>query len=382
MARLLSLIGGVALAAIAAPGFAASFNLCGPNASDLQQIQADEIKAAAVKVEKDAAHRSESQVTAAPATSAVSPTSGFDFQADAEGGTASLRIGGSLDTKSKCEGSYLTSRTGGWSVTVSAPLTSKEGEPEKRATLDGLAGSTSLEFNVRQLVVRARATVDTEDLNAVCRRAFAKSGLEGGRAWQDSDHCSEYKVQTWARDMLPEYRAVAWGPSSRATVWGGSGKVGQEEFGYYEPATLAKLSDQRTGWSLKAYYAVKPLDEERLFTVQYEHQVAWEGQEEKILCPAGGGAADCVKGAPGKPNRVEKDILAAEYRQRTGRSAFALNLSYDARNEVAAIGLPIYLTTNGDGQFIGGIRFDWRSDTGEAKAAVFVGVPLLFGLPD
>ena len=25
---------------------------------------------------------------------------------------------------------------------------------------------------------------------------------------------------------------------------------------------------------------LKPLDEERLFTVQYEHQVAWEGQEE------------------------------------------------------------------------------------------------------
>ncbi|WGM40791.1 hypothetical protein [Caulobacter sp. NIBR1757] len=43
---------------------------------------------------------------------------------------------------------------------------------------------------------------------------------------------------------------------------------------------------------------------------------------------------------------------------------------YDASNEVAALGLPIYLTTNGDGQFVGGIRFDWRSDTGVAKAGL------------
>lgn len=380
MRPLLSLLGGVALATIAAPCFATTFNLCGPNESPIAQGRADDTRASAIRGEEASAQKSEAQVTAAPATSAVSPTSGIDFQADAAGTTASFRIGGSLDTKSKCEAGYLTSRTGVWSVAISAPVTSKDDEPEKRATLEGLTGSTSLEFNVRQLIVRAKATVDTMELYAICRRAFAQTDLGKSRAWHESDECSEYKVQTWARELLPEYRAVAWGESSRATVWGGSGKVGQEDFEYYDPTTLAKLSDHRTGWSLKAYYAVKPLDEERLFTVQFEHQVAWEGQEDKILCPAGGAASDCVKGAPGKPNRVEKDILSAEYRQRTGRTAFALNLAYDARNEVAALGLPIYLTTNGDGQFIGGIRFDWRSDTGEAKAAIFVGVPLLFGI--
>lgn len=382
MARPLTLIGGVALAAFAAPSFAATLNLCGQNASLLDQASAEDARTAAVNGAAESAERTEFQVTAAPATSSVSSAKGLDFQADAEGGTASLRVGGSLDTKAACEGGYVISRTGGWSVTVSAPITSKDDEPEKRATLDGLAGSTSLEFNVRQLIVRSRATVDTDQLYAICRRAFKNSGLEGGRDWQEGDKCTEYRVQTWDRDLLPEYRAVAWGQSSRATVWGASGKVGQEDFEYYDPVTLAKLSDHRTGWSLKAYYAMKPLDEERLFTVQYEHQLAWEGQEEKILCPAGGGAADCVKGAPGKPTRVEKDIVSAEYRQRVGGSAFALNLSYDARNEVAAVGLPIYLTTNGEGRFVGGVRFDWRSDTGEAKAAVFVGVPLLFGIPE
>lgn len=375
MRRLIIALGGLSLAVLATPCFASPVSLCGR--SETVGI----LKTATVYA-GDAADRSEASVAAAPAESSVSRASGIDITADADGGNASIRIGGSLDTAAECEGGYLKSRTGVWSVTVSAPLTSDKDAAEKRATLDGLAGSTSAEFNVRQLIVKARATIDVEELNAICREAFAQTDDGKTRPWSlATDECGEDLVEDWAPGLLPRYRNLAWGESASAVVWGASGKVGSEDFDYFDATTLAKMSDSRTGWSLKAYYAAKPLDEEKLFTFQYEHQSAWEGQEEKILCPAGGPTSACVKGAPGKPTKVEKDIVSFEYRQRTGNKAFALNLGYDANNGVAAIGLPIYLTTDDKGSFIGGIRFDWRSDTEEATAAIFIGTPLTFGLP-
>lgn len=363
MRRLLMIATGAAMAMTAAPCFAESVSFC----SDAKPDAAMQAGNSVLVRDTDA------EVAAAPAASTVSRISGIDITAGDEGGTASLRLGGDLKPRISCNAEVQTTRLTSWSVTVAAPLDKSKVDGQTRASLDGFSGTTSLDFNVRRLSVSASSSADLKAIRKYCATFIAEDEVD--------DKCDQNWILENDPDRLPGYFRLAWGDSPSASVWGATGKVGQADFDYYDPATLAKMSDHRTAWSARAYFAYKPLNADRLYTFQYERQLAWEGQEDKILCPAAGPASSCVKGAPGKPTKVERDILSAELRQRTGMGAFALNLSYDAANEVSAIGLPVYLTSDEKGSLIGGIRFDWRSDTGEAKASIFVGTPLTFALP-
>lgn len=370
MTRITTLLTGCALALFAAPCFAQTVELC---ASKEAKRGADNAAFAA--------NFSEEQVSAAPVGASVSRPNGVEITTTADGGVASLRIGGALATNIHCDGDYQVARTGVWSVTVSAPLNEGASSDGKLANLDGLGNSMAGEFGYRRLIVRARADVDTTKLEELCDDAW-KNTAAGKAGTQRADgECDEGQVEDWDKRVLPTFRKELWGENPSAKVWGVSGKVGQEGFEYYDPATLAKLSDHKTGWSAKLYYAYKPLFQNRLFTFQYEHQRAWEGQEDKILCPVGGPTSACVKGAPGKPKGVDKDLFSVDFRQRDNDKAFSVTLTYDAANEVAAIGLPIYLTSEDKSGLVGGIRFDWRSDTNESTVAIFMAKPLDFNLP-
>lgn len=312
------------------------------------------------------------------------------FQISAEQGKSEVAIRGGKDFTPRyfCKQGRGTVVTGAWTVTVSTPL-NKSGDETSLGNLDGLSGGTKLAIGFRELRVTGRAQPDTtsdKGLYKTCDTARANYAADTARAGYNAklaaeQACSAWLVSQWDPTLLPQFNEALWGRNPVSIGWGVTATVAHQEFDYLETATLAKRSDEKTGWSVKASFAVQPVTWPALFVVAYERQNDWKAQKETILCPGGGGPVTCVKGAGGPPADDDKDIVSAEYRQRFGGFAMSMKVSQDFNNDVTGIDLPIYLVPNKDKALIGGLRLGWRSDTDDVTASVFVGTPFSFGMP-
>ena len=85
----------------------------------------------------------------------------------------------------------------------------------------------------------------------------------------------------------------------------------------------------------------------------------------------------------GGPTEQDKKIGFFEVRKFFGKVAFNPKISLDfegneEEDEDVTLGLdlPVYFLQNKDGQFVGGLRAGWRSDTKEVSVALFVGSAL------
>jgi hypothetical protein len=169
-------------------------------------------------------------------------------------------------------------------------------------------------------------------------------------------------------------------------LWGTTGKVGYQQYKFFQPVTLAASTLRTTPWSVGGYVAFQPnVVPNSLITFTYQHQYGNNPGSAKVACPAGAvGGKGCVDGTIGPPPPQTKDLLTLDLRQRFSGAAlklpygdFAVELtpSYDARSHVWAIDAPIYFVSDGKGGFNGGVDVSWRSDKHETIVGVFLSKP-------
>lgn len=337
---------------------------------------------AAERDQKALARSGVQRVEAAPLEASFSSRNALQITAGAENSTASLRLGIDFDPKIACPGDRQTITSSGLMFTVSTPLSDGETDAQL-ANLDGLASTVSLDVSFRSLTINSASAIDDEARDRICEQAKATYAANPGHdpALAAKGGCNKSLVRQWDKTRVAAFDKAAWGEHAYVIGWSVNGKVGTESFDYLNTTTLAKLSDDKTSWSVGASAAFQPINSRALFVLGYRREAGWEAQNEVILCPAGGGVLTCVKGAGGAPISKDKDVVSFEYRQRLDDFAFSVNLAYDANDSVTGVEVPIYLASNDDGAMIGGIKLGWRSDDEDFTAVVFIGTPFSLGMP-
>lgn len=266
------------------------------------------------------------------------------------------------------------------SFLASAPLDKGDGDTASK-NLDALAKATTVTFGLTRTSFSRAPSLDREAMQALCDEA-AGLARAAGKSFDESGRCSLSWVVSTAPAKDGErlgraYQRLLVGESPMADTWGINGRVGSDSFEYIDPATLAKRSVDKTGWSAKVYYAFLPLDQPLLVRFEVEHQDAYEARKEATVCPPGG--PPCLTGAVGAPTHIRKDIVTLDVRRQFKAFALSAALSYDTSNDVYGIEAPIYFQRDKDGAFNGGVKLNWRSDEGGVTAAVFVGTTFSLG---
>lgn len=276
-----------------------------------------------------------------------------------------------------------------WSITASAPL-SKSGDDTTIANLDGLTNSASLELGFSQFrapgVKRSAAEVfgKVSELDVVCRRVFEARKLKENTPVPDKlEGCDANLVYTHGdSDDIHAFDSAFWNlDKSRARwLWGGTAKLGYQDYEYLTTDSTTKQKRNETPWSVGAWGAVQPGDVPWLLLANVQYQRAFKDGDNAVVCPVPTppNPTVCAAGALNAPKSITKKLLTLELRGRPGDFGFALSVTRDFEAKVTGVDIPLYLVADKDGKLTAGLKAGWRSDTKKAGVGIFVGVP--FGL--
>jgi hypothetical protein len=184
-------------------------------------------------------------------------------------------------------------------------------------------------------------------------------------------------------------------PWQKKPVWflGFSAAVGRKNFDYRNLADFAEAKARRTEFAFSGYLGVNPNHRPFYLGAGYEYRRAYKDAKSRSLCPpaAAGAPQECFTGAFAEPERnVDSAVFAVARWQgqlpidddHKVPIGIALKASYDTKDKVFGIGLPIYLFSDGKG-LRGGVRLDWQDvdDKDERlRFGLFIGTA--FGLSD
>lgn len=227
--------------------------------------------------------------------------------------------------------------------------------------------------------LQAQYEIEVEQLE-VCTKvktAFAKANP--GRMIPD---CSAKIAEEYGgTDLAKAYDAAidALLAKRLITYYGVTGKVGDKDYAFYDPVTLAKSDLDRTPWSAGIFHSWVAGDQTWIVTAEYAHDVSFKEGDKKTACLAGPGPVlSCVSGSLERVKRVTRDVLSLEARWTPGapditkaKIGFAPKVTYDANNDDWGVALPVYLFGNKEG-LTGGVRADWNSDDHDIVVGVFL----------
>jgi hypothetical protein len=227
-------------------------------------------------------------------------------------------------------------------VTAQTPV-SQGSDFTNVATLDGLTGSSSVEFRV--------------------------SLLEGG---------VEYH-----KEPAPE------GPQRPLPIWlvTFNGKVGTQDHQYYDPTTLLQHTSHTTSWQTGA--SVGGIltgshfgDGQASFNLSFDYQEFYQDGdtgESRTQCLT---PDNCVTGFIGAPVLMHQGLLSGDLRWigtiQFGKAAYEyplgleVKVTYDPIRNSEAVQVPIYFATDDKNALTGGVRYDWQSDSHVSTIGVFV----------
>jgi hypothetical protein len=163
----------------------------------------------------------------------------------------------------------------------------------------------------------------------------------------------------------------------KTSVWSVDGRVGYQDYTFYNGTTLAKGDMKRTPWQLGGSLAWVDVGPNPSWAIvgQYQYQDTYTEQTSKTLCPSTSSTSvlKCVTGPIGAPTPTIKDLLTLEWRYQVGKQ-FAIDPSatYDAHSSAYSFGLPFYFVKGSSNAFTSGVRADWASDKHHLVVGVFV----------
>jgi hypothetical protein len=250
---------------------------------------------------------------------------------------------------------------------LSGPISSS-GET-RLADLDGLRTSTSVDAGISW--IRWHPSADPKRQQAICD-AYKRT-LPGADAADFTCTLQELPAGSEYRRRFAQ--AIDWGTPLLLKL---RYKVGRREFHFVDPATLERDSESRTGYSITAATGVL-LDALGLVGFAYRFEEAFRAGAETDLClPLGAtGALACDPAEIGPPQRRQAHVLQAELRRFFGeRLGVNPRISYEVKDAVVGLELPLYFLRDPDRGLNGGVSLGWRSDDDELVWSVFVGEAL------
>lgn len=220
--------------------------------------------------------------------------------------------------------------------------------------------SPRFEAIMRDARLGCERTATTEEAKADCRNA--------GPSQEFAEQHSSYDIQAIGRALF-------------SSMWriGVEGSVGLNRFEYFDP-TLAERDKTRPQYAAAVFGAIYPAGGLSAAIVKAEYQRAHEAADETILCKpvVTNPAADCVKGSPVAPGRVERLNLSTEFRQvfpiNKKGAAFAISPkgTIDALSGDYSVELPIYYIPTWDLPISPGASISYSSDKDKVSFGLFL----------
>jgi hypothetical protein len=301
----------------------------------------------------------------------VSSPNAVQISAGQGNGNATIKVSGLTSSAVANDVGTFTN----WSLLASAPL-SKSSDTTEVSTLDGLTNAATLQLQFSQIksygVLNPSASQEAED-EAICARAADAFKLANKSA--SVPDCDENFVKKYDPGEYEKYKRTFWAPVRQRVIWGFSGKVGYQSFQYVQSATLSSPSVNKVPWSAGAYFSWNPDAGKMLYSLNANYQDAFKDAKSGVLCPSpspAGGNTKCVSGPLGVPVSSESPIVSAELRKAWASVGATLTASYDLKQHITGLDLPVYFIKSATGALTGGLRLGWRSDTHTVTAGIFV----------
>lgn len=250
------------------------------------------------------------------------------------------------------------------------------------ATLDGLANATTFEAKYTMSYFNSPGgPPDEAALDRLCKKVadrFAMAQYKDKRRKEfscDADTLDFDGSDALAVGLHDEYRDLSVGPRDTVGLLGFSGKIGRKTYKYVDPTSLADKSDEDTPWSVGAFLGAAYLRANTLVALSIEHQHARKDADKLTLCPVPPAGSTtpvtCATGAIGAPVANDKDNLSLELRHRATWFAAAVTATYDFKNDVLGVSVPVYLVDDGKNGLAGGVRFGWTNEKDDFTVGVF-----------
>jgi hypothetical protein len=275
-----------------------------------------------------------------------------------------------------------------WSLTASAPL-NKTADETSVATLDGLANSACVELGFTQFFAMGKLSAGfvvskIRELDAICTRVLvARKVKDGTPLPAGTEQCDSELVEKYGTsEDKHAYESLFWDlRNSNRWLWGGSAKLGYQEFSFVTATATSAQKSSETPWAAGLWGAVQPQGKPFLITLSAQYQRSFKEGDTAAMCPVAGPAGTstiCVSGPLDAPRRITKRLVTAEARWRFSGVGLALAVTRDLEADVTGVELPIYLVADKDGKLTAGLKAGWRSDTQRGSLALFVGKPFGF----
>lgn len=265
-----------------------------------------------------------------------------------------------------------------FSLTASTPM--KKGEDALPASLDAFANGTRVKLTWGYFDLR----VGRPDEIAERLRARARERCRRAEPSTDpvTDPCNDsaYAMNKYDRANVGIEQRRS-GPG--ATDFGLDATVGFNDFEWVDGNSFLPMKQRRTDWGVAAHIAHYLAGTQTAFTASAAYQRGYKAAAEQLVCPPGttNPAAQCRNARIAGPTRDTNFLLSAGMRHRfTGSDGNLLNLAvapivtYDVKDDVWGVDVPVYVIPGKDGGLSGGIRFGYRSDRDDKfSVGVFVG---------
>lgn len=312
--------------------------------------------------------------------------------------SAGRRASGTVGTDGKL-------RSYSWTYALSSPI-NKDEDLTDLATLDSLANSTNFSISFRRTVTsgfrpssKIKQSCDYPKLIETIRaRCAATSAADGLYTDDEKQRCEagtvEFSSVSFSTKQLNETGCGLLDPSKKqnTTFYGGTAKLGYEEFDVFDPMSLEKSKVNETPFVLAAFVGHVSNQANTSILAGVEYQNGYKADDTQTVCmtPDMAGLQTCKTGAFSDPVEQDKELLFLELRQKLSISsvlnypiAIEPRISHDFEEEVFAVDVPIYLVRDEKSALTGGLRIGYRDDTEDVTFGLFVGSRFsIFGAPD
>lgn len=156
-------------------------------------------------------------------------------------------------------------------------------------------------------------------------------------------------------------------------------KVNQQKFNFVQPATPAMAeSDTKQGWGVSVAYS--RIAQGRLWSVGYAHEESYKATDKVQVCNPfeNTTALICSNVSIGAPTKKSRELLFGEYRLIwNNKFGVSPRIEFDIEDSEWAIGVPVYLVANEEGQFTSGLKLGWDAEN-DFGVSIFIGKPFKF----
>ena len=315
--------------------------------------------------------------------------SGFQLRTGSEDSNVSLTLSTAHDTI----GSFGKVD---FALTLTAPL-DKQSKEGALITRDGLPGgwSAGISFSSINGSYRPLTNRSTQIrlLRLLMDRCEEKARRDGARNAGEIDaKCPKNaSPEDWGGDYLTKsewslYRGEDGADDrgfipQRLTFWNLSGALNVDDFEFADPTTFAEDKKRRLGYAFSGSFGFSPASAKTFLLGSVEYRRTWKASDKKTRCPIASAApVDCLNAvfAPPEKNIDYKLSALARFAEPFGSKlpiAMDVKGSYDAKDNVFGVEVPVYTFLDDGGKLRGGVRFGWDSDKKRVAVGVFIGAP-------